>query len=112
MSIEELRIDRETPRPGIGRKALWGVVVLLALAGSFLCWRLAKAAPLVDASVAVETSGGGAQETVLNASGYVTARRQATVSSKVTGQITEVLFEEGQKAEAGQVLARVDPSEY
>ena len=44
------------------------------------------------------------------ASGYVTARREATVSSKVTGQIQDVLFEEGQKAEAGQVLAHLDPS--
>jgi len=45
---------------------------------------------------------------VLNASGYVTARRQATVSSKVTGKVIEVLVEEGKRVEAGQVLARVD----
>ncbi len=51
-----------------------------------------------------------APSAVLDASGYVTARREATVSSKVTGQILDVLFEEGQKAEPGQVLAHLDPS--
>jgi RND family efflux transporter MFP subunit len=45
---------------------------------------------------------------VLNASGYVTARRQATVSSKITGKVVEVLVEEGKRVEAGQILARVD----
>jgi RND family efflux transporter MFP subunit len=47
---------------------------------------------------------------VLNASGYVVARRLATVSSKVTGRVSEVLFEEGAEVEAGQVLARLDRS--
>jgi RND family efflux transporter MFP subunit len=59
--------------------------------------------------VAREVSIGGDQ-TVLNASGYVTARRQATVSSKVTGKVEEVLIEEGMEVAAGQVLARLDDS--
>jgi RND family efflux transporter MFP subunit len=50
----------------------------------------------------------GGLKTLLNASGYVTARRQATVSSKVTGKVIEVLVEEGMKIEANQVLARID----
>jgi transcriptional regulator of acetoin/glycerol metabolism len=45
---------------------------------------------------------------VLNASGYVTARRAATVSSKVTGKVIEVLIEEGMKVKEGQVVARLD----
>jgi len=49
-------------------------------------------------------------ETVLNASGYVVARRSATVSSKVTGKIVEVLFEEGMSVTEGDVLARLDDS--
>ena len=48
--------------------------------------------------------------TVLNASGYVTARRQATVSSKTAGQIIEIAIEEGMAVIAGQVLARLDSS--
>jgi RND family efflux transporter MFP subunit len=53
-------------------------------------------------------AGGG---TVLNASGYVTARRRATVSSKVTGKVTQIFIEEGQAVKAGQVLATLDDSQ-
>ncbi len=55
-------------------------------------------------------SGGGGERTVLNASGYVTARREATVSSKVTGKVTEVLIEEGMKVTNNQIVARLDDS--
>ena len=48
--------------------------------------------------------------TILNASGYVTARRRATVSSKVTGKLVAVLVEEGMAIRQGQVLARLDDS--
>ena len=51
-----------------------------------------------------------ATETVLDATGYVIARRMATVSSKVTGKVMEVLVEEGMRVEQGQVLARLDDS--
>jgi HlyD family secretion protein len=47
---------------------------------------------------------------VLNASGYVTARRRATISSKVTGKVMEVNVEEGMEVRQGQVLARLDDS--
>ncbi len=56
------------------------------------------------------TAAGGAAA-VLNASGYVTARRQATVSSKITGKVVEVLIEEGMEVGAGQVLARLDDTQ-
>ena len=64
---------------------------------------------VVVVSVALETSLDGAQ-TVLNASGYVTARTKATVSSKVTARVLEVLIEEGMRVEKGQVIARLDAS--
>jgi RND family efflux transporter MFP subunit len=48
---------------------------------------------------------------VLDASGYVTARRQATVSAKITGKVTEVLIEEGMRVQDGAVLARLDDTE-
>jgi RND family efflux transporter MFP subunit len=59
---------------------------------------------------AVTTRAAGAQASVLNASGYVTARRRATVSSKVTGKVIEVNVEEGMAVREGQVLARLDDS--
>jgi RND family efflux transporter MFP subunit len=52
----------------------------------------------------------GTQAAVLNASGYVTARRRATVSSKITGKVIEVNVEEGMAVREGQVLARLDDS--
>lgn len=59
-------------------------------------------------SAAAPATAAGA--TLLNASGYVTARRAATVSAKVTGKVTEVLVEEGMKVAEGQVVARIDNS--
>ena len=56
--------------------------------------------------MARETGGQNNDHTVLNASGYVTARRAATASSKVTGKVVEVLIEEGMRVKEGQVLAR------
>jgi RND family efflux transporter MFP subunit len=54
----------------------------------------------------------GSQAAVLNASGYVTARRRATVSSKITGKVVEVNVEEGQAVREGQILARLDDATY
>jgi len=65
---------------------------------------------VVRTQPAREATTAGGNRTVLNASGYVVARREATVSSKVTGKVVEVLVEEGMKVEAGQVLARLDDS--
>jgi RND family efflux transporter MFP subunit len=72
-------------------------------------WLAAGSPAPVATAVAREVAVGG-QRTVLNASGYVTARRQATVSSKVTGKVIEVMIEEGMVVEEGEVLARLDAS--
>ncbi len=56
---------------------------------------------------ALDSAGGSAS--VLDATGYVVARRMATVSAKITGKVREVLIEEGQRVEAGQVMATLDP---
>jgi RND family efflux transporter MFP subunit len=61
--------------------------------------------------VAVARDAGQGPGPVLDASGYVTARRQATVSAKITGKVTEVLIEEGQRVNDGDVLARLDDTE-
>jgi RND family efflux transporter MFP subunit len=90
--------------------ALAGCIVL-ALAG--LVWFvLAQAAPAtVRVAVARAASQMPGAASVLDASGYVTARRQATVSAKITGKVTEVLIEEGMRVEEGAVLARLDDTE-
>src|SRR5262245_9368340 len=61
--------------------------------------------------VAVARAAGQAAGPVLDASGYVTARRQATVSAKITGKVTEVLIEEGMRVKEGDVMARLDDTE-
>ena len=107
-NLESLRIDRsgdESPE----RKRFWTIVgaaaiVLIALA-VWLIARPSRAEVIVATAQALQTGG---RSTVLNATGYVTARRQATVSSKTTGQVLQVLVEEGMRVEQGQVLARID----
>src|SRR5690606_31126216 len=59
--------------------------------------------------VAIGSTTGTSAASVLDATGYVVARRMATVSAKVTGKVREVLIEEGQHVEAGEVLATLDP---
>jgi RND family efflux transporter MFP subunit len=85
---------------------LWIVAIVVVVAALF--WWRSRAGAIEVQTVPVQEATTGAARTVLNASGYVTARRQATVSSKVTGKVTEVLIEEGMKVKEGQVLARLD----
>ncbi len=109
-TLDGLRISRPESEPPSGKRWLIIVPLLLVLAGG-IAWAVTRnrgvEVKVAPARVAAAGSGGGA---VLNASGYVTARRQATVSSKVTGKVTEVLIEEGMQVKEGQVLARLDAS--
>ena len=76
-------------------------------------WRWTTAARPIEVETAKVTErAAGAQAAVLNASGYVTARRRATVSSKITGKVVEVNVEEGMAVREGQVLARLDDAQY
>jgi RND family efflux transporter MFP subunit len=85
------------------------VLLLVAVA---VYWR-ASSATVVEVAIAQPAGGAGGAggaAAVLNASGYVIARRLATVSSKVTGKVVEVLVEEGMSVKRGQMLARLDDS--
>ncbi len=82
-------------------------IVFVAVTGG-LWWWSTRAKPIEVRTVTIRESPSGGARTLLNGSGYVTPRREATVSSKVTGKVVEVLIEEGMKVETGQVLARVD----
>ena len=110
-TLDDLRIDRTQTRRSKAPVWLLVVMVLLAaLAGAAIWWMNRPKAVAVRTMVVLQAGGGGGERTLLNASGYVTARRKSTVSAKVTGKVTEVLVEEGMKVEAGQVLARLDSS--
>jgi RND family efflux transporter MFP subunit len=107
--LSALRIEREPLRPPRRRWWKWlALVVLLAAGGSaaWMWWRRER--PIPVEVVTVTERAAGTQASVLNASGYVTARRRATVSSKVTGKIVEVNVDEGMEVREGQVLARLD----
>ena len=109
--LSALRIEREPLNTSGGRSVKW-VVLLLILggAGGGAWYWLSRERPVEVEVVAVTERAAGTQASVLNASGYVTARRRATVSSKVTGKVIEVNVEEGMAVREGQVLARLDDS--
>jgi len=114
-TLDQLRIERSPEKPVQGsKKWIYIAVALVTLAAVAVAYfaGLGPAASIEVRMAEARSSGGVGQSatTVLNASGYVTARRQATVSSKFTGRVTEVLIEEGMEVEQGQVLARLDDS--
>jgi RND family efflux transporter MFP subunit len=103
--------DRHRTRGKTGKRlgvfsAIIGIVVIVA--GLLAAFRSRK--PLVEVAAARPANDARA-EALLNASGYVTPRRRATVAAKVTGQIKEIYAEEGLRVKAGQVLAVLDCSQ-
>jgi len=109
--LSALKIDREPLRTGGSRWVTWVAFLIVLGAAGFAAWRWVTRERPVEVEVASVTErAAGTQASVLNASGYVTARRRATVSSKVTGKVVEVNVEEGMEVREGQVLARLDDS--
>jgi RND family efflux transporter MFP subunit len=112
--LKQLRIDRDAPEEGSSsRLRLWvalgvGLAVLIGL----LAWFFGREKPLeVEVAAARAMPATTAGTSVLDATGYVTARRQATVSAKITGKVRDVRIEEGQRVKAGDVLATLDDAE-
>jgi len=114
--IDALRIDRSERGPsGRGRAiAILAAVVGIAAAALAGWWWLAvgRSPEVRVATVRALEDRSGMGSAVLNASGYVTARRRATVSSEITGKVVEVLVEEGMTIAAGQVVARLDDEAF
>ncbi|MGH9386492.1 MAG: efflux RND transporter periplasmic adaptor subunit [Vicinamibacterales bacterium] len=110
--LAALRIEREPVREGRGW-VKWILLLLVLGGGGTGAWAWFTRERPVEVEVAtVSERAAGAQASVLNASGYVTARRRATVSSKITGKVIEVNVEEGMSVREGQVLARLDDSTH
>lgn len=113
--LNDLRIDRDTTAStqhhGGGFSWLRWVAPLMLIIALGAWWLATRQAQplLISVASARESSPASRQDLgVLNATGYITARRQATVSSKVTGKVIEVLIEEGMAVEEGDLLARLD----
>jgi RND family efflux transporter MFP subunit len=112
-ALETLRKDGDTPasryqtRTG-QRRRRWRFYALAVVVVVVLGLLLGRSKPLEVEVVAAAPPLAAGQVAVLSASGYVVARRLATVSAKVTGRVVEVTFEEGSKVKEGQELARLD----
>src|SRR5919106_4476358 len=106
--LAALRIEREPDRPA-RRWIAWLMMVVVVAAGGYAAWRwITRERPIEVETATVSERAAGTQAAVLNAAGYVTARRRATVASKITGKLVEVNVEEGMAVREGQVLARLD----
>lgn len=111
-ALDSLRIQRNAEPANAGpgnvyKRLIAAILLVAAAAGAYALLRDDPIEVETATAVAASSSGGGGAA-VLNASGYVVARRQATVSSKVTGKVAEVLIEEGMAVKEGQLLARLD----
>lgn len=115
--LNQLKIDRNAPRRDRkgdgGKRRMWwiiGAVGVAAAIAAVLFLVFGNRPTEVQTQTIESTQGSGATAgAVLDASGYVVARRIATVSSKVTGRVRSVMIEEGQHINAGDVMATLDP---
>jgi len=113
--LNQLRIDRSvSEQPDETRRWPWiagAVLVLILIAAGIWLFKSKPSAVAVHTVMAQPMTSGGPSSSVLDATGYVTARREATVSAQITGTLIEVLIEEGDHVKAGQVLARLDDTQ-
>ena len=110
--ISKLKIDRSADKTA-GRSRLLpaiGIAAVAVVAILLIVLRPGSSGVLIETEVARKPPSVAAANSVLDASGYVVARRQATVSSKVTGKVEQVFIEEGMRVEEGQVVATLDDS--
>jgi len=111
-NLSDLKIDHQArSSDGGGRRLMLiaaAILVTIAVIAILIVGGTSKTT--VEVAIARAAPTGGAA-TILNASGYVEPRRKATVSSKITGKVIEVLVDEGMVVEEGQILAQLDDSD-
>jgi RND family efflux transporter MFP subunit len=111
--LKRLRIERADERQTHYSWLVWSTISLVVLGAAVRWLAIPRGIPIAVAEVKVvgeHVAGASSKLSILEASGYVVAHRRATVASKITGRVTEVLIEEGQKVEKGAVIARLDSS--
>jgi RND family efflux transporter MFP subunit len=112
--LDQLKIDRSKPAPSAWRGILIALLAVLFLggAGGAGWYFLQSNAGIPIHAAMAETLGGGGSGAGLDASGYVVARRQATLSGQVIGKVVFLDAEEGQRVKQGDIIARLDDSNY
>ncbi|MGH8141023.1 MAG: efflux RND transporter periplasmic adaptor subunit [Steroidobacteraceae bacterium] len=120
--LSQLRIERPEPMPahtpGGAQRWLIGLVILtvvLAVAASAWYWQAARGKTITVRGATARTvqsnaAGVPVAGSLLDASGYVVALREATVSAKGIYKVNQVLVQEGEQVRKGQVIARLDDS--
>jgi RND family efflux transporter MFP subunit len=110
--LNQLRIDRGSGPAPSGKGGIWLVAAAVIAGFAALAawwWTRPGAIPVhVVMAQAIAGDGAAAGGSVLDASGYVVARRQATVASKITAKMVELDIEEGDHVKAGQIIAKLD----
>lgn len=111
--LSTLRIGDDSRKGGggAGKRIIITVLPLVILAGigaAAYAFRNQKAVVEVATAARADT---GERQSLLNASGYVTPRRRATIAAKITGRVTGVFFDEGTHVRQGQLLATLDDSD-
>src|SRR5258708_1979702 len=110
--LGSLRIhDGQRSQSRMGKRVLYASIPVLIFAGivaAAFAFRNQK--PVVEVAAAAKPDAGGPQA-LLNASGYITPRRRATIAAKITGRVTGVFFDEGTRVAEGQLLATLDDSD-
>lgn len=110
--LDSLKIERKPiarKRSLVGPVLAGAVALLLAAGAAWYFWPDSRVPVTV---ITAQTEGKGGAGGGLDASGYVVARRKATLSAKILGKVTEVNFEEGQHVKAGDIVAQLDDSNY
>ena len=115
--LRSLKIDRGTaPAPATNSRSpkllLLGVAVVLALAALGYIFLFSSTKTISAAPVRVETGAPSAGESVLSASGYVVAHHKIAVGAKVMGRVAWIGVEKGDAVQQGQVLVRLEASEF
>jgi RND family efflux transporter MFP subunit len=115
--LNQLRIDRSEPPSSGGHGKWWATGIAVIIIAATGIWYLMRPSgvPITTAvaqALPVGSAAAGAGTSLLDASGYIVARRRATVSAKVTGKVVKVMLEEGQRVEAGDIIALLDDSNW
>ncbi len=112
--LSGLRISRESGKPAPQRRRRGRLIVFaaLGLAVLLIAAVMLRRQPVVEVRAATAVLRGGGGSGGLTANGYVVARTQASVSSKLPGRLTYLGVEEGDRVEAGTVLARLEAAEF
>jgi RND family efflux transporter MFP subunit len=112
--LNQLRIDRGRALVPSGKGRIWlGVAAAIVAVAALAAWWWTRPGVVpvhIAAATAIAGDGAAAAGSILDASGYVVARRQATVASKITAKMVELDIDEGDHVKAGQIIAKLDDS--